>query len=93
MTVGAADIIEIGLGPGHEESGLLCKGIKAAKVDISPIHDVKGAGFQGQFVQETDVVDFPVGDADKAGNTAAQVHEGMDFDGRLVTAELSPGEE
>src|SRR3972149_7032022 len=92
MTVRASDIIEIGLGSGHEESGLLGKGIKAAKIDIGPIHDVKGTGFQGQFVQDTDVVNFSAGDADKPGNTAAQIHKCMDFDGSLVATELSPGE-
>jgi len=92
MTVGTSDIIEIGLGPGQEESGLLCKGIKAAEIDIGPIHDVKGTGLQGQFVQDTDVVNFAAGDADKAGNTAMQIHQRMDFDGSLVAPELSPGE-
>lgn len=93
MTVGTSDIIEIGLGPGNEESGLLSKRIKAAEIDIGPIHDVIGARLQGQFVQDTDVVDFAAGDADKAGNTASQIHERMDFDGGLVSTELSPGEE
>ncbi len=92
MAVGTPDIIEIGLGPGHEESGLLCKGVKAAKIDIGPIHDIKGTGLQDQFLQDTDVVNFAAGDADKAGNAAAQIHKRMDFDGRLVASELSPGE-
>ena len=92
MTVGTSDIIEIGFGPGNEESGLLSKRMKAAKIDIGSIHDVKGAGLQGQFVQDTDVVDFAAGDADKAGNTATQIHKCMDFDGSLVAPELSPGE-
>lgn len=93
MTVGTSDIIEIGLGSGKEESGLLSKRIKAAKIDIGPIHDVKRAGFQGQFVQDPDVVGFAVGDADKAGDIATQVHKRMDFDSGLVPTELSPGEE
>lgn len=92
MAVGASEIIEIGLGPGNEESGLLSKRIKAAKIDIGPIHDVKGTRLQGQFVQDTDVVNFAAGDADKAGNAAAQIHQRMDFDGRLVAPELSPRE-
>ena len=70
MPVRASDIVEIGLGSGHEESGLLGKGIKAAEIDIGPIHDVKGTGLQGQFVEDTDIVDFAAGDTDKAGNAA-----------------------
>lgn len=93
MAVGTSDIIEIGFGPGHEKSGLLSKRIKAAEIDIAPVHEVEGSGFQGQLVQDSDVVNFAAGDMDKTRNTAAQIHKCMDFDGRLVPAELGPGKQ
>ena len=37
-------------------------------------------------------MNFAAGDAEKAGNAAAQIHKRVDFDGGLVAPELSPGE-
>ena len=49
------------------------EGVEAAKVQVAAVHDVEGAGFGQEQVQDLDIVQFPVGDVDKRGNTAFKV--------------------
>jgi hypothetical protein len=46
--------------------------IQPGEVQITPIHDIDGAGFQQKDIQNVDVMDFAIGDGDKRGNTVAQ---------------------
>ncbi len=70
-TVGSPLVIEVAFGSGQEEGQVLSKGIQTTVVDIGAVHEIEGGRFRSQFVEDADVVCFGIGDADKAGNTAA----------------------
>ncbi len=67
----ASPILEIGLGAGHKEgpNGMEC--VEAFEVDIASVDHVKGARFQGEYIEDIDVLQFAVGDMDEGGNAAA----------------------
>ena len=71
---------------------MLCKAIEATKVDVPTVHDVERCWFEDQLVQEGDIVNFPMSDADHARNRASQVHLGMEFDGPFVLPKRGPWE-
>ena len=48
------------------------EGEEPGKVDITAIHDVEGAGFGDQEIEDMDIGAFAVGDVDEAGNGAAR---------------------
>ncbi len=72
---------------------MLCKAIEASEVDVSSVHDVKCSGFENQLIQEGDIVNFPMSDADHTRNRASQVHLGVKFDGAFVLSKRGPREE
>ena len=41
------------------------------EIEIAAIHDIKGAGFGPELIQNIDVMHFAVADEDKGGNVAA----------------------
>jgi hypothetical protein len=47
--------------------------VKAGKVQIAAIHDVKGARLDHQYIQGVDVVAAPIGDCDKGRDWSTQV--------------------
>ena len=59
-TRGTPAIGQIAFGSNNKESGLLSEGIQPRKVDIAAIHDVEGARFQNQFVEQADIVRLPL---------------------------------
>ena len=64
-------VIQIAFGTDDKKSGLLREGIEPGKVDVTAVHDVEGAGFQNQFVEELDIVRFPLCYAEETGDIAA----------------------
>jgi len=87
---GSSDVIEVAFGPGHKKRHVLCEPIEASKIDVSTVHDVEGGWFENQLIQEGNIVNFPMSDADHARNRASQIHFGMEFDGALVLPERGP---
>jgi len=71
---------------------VLCKAIEASKVDVPTVHDVEGSWFQNQLIQEGDIVNLPMSDADHARNRAPQIHLGVKFDGTFVLPKRGPRE-
>lgn len=47
--------------------------MEACEIDVAAVHDVEGAGFQSQWIQGIDIVNFSVGKVDKAGDDSSQV--------------------
>ena len=90
--------IQVRFGTGHEESPRLMQPVQAGEINLTAIHDVNRTGFRGQQVQRMDIVQFPVGDVDKTGNTAAshrdflwsQVEQRMHLHRRLGGTEINP---
>ena len=61
-----ANEIHIVLGPGDKESPVLNEDMEPGKIDVTTVHDVNGPGFQGERIERVDIVNFSVGDVDKA---------------------------
>ncbi len=84
--------IEISLGTNDKESRMEGEDIEAGKIDIATIQNVKRPRFQDQLVEQIDIVNIAFGNADKTGNTAVEVHQGMELDSAFAFAEMSPRE-
>src|SRR4030066_626980 len=87
---GSSDVIEVAFGSCHKKRHILCEPIEASKIDVSTVHDVEGGGFEDQLIQEGDIVNFPMSDADQARYRAPQIHLGMELDGALLLPKRSP---
>jgi hypothetical protein len=90
---GSSDIIEVAFGPGHEERCVLRKAMETSEIDISTVHDIEGSGFEDQLIQEGDIVNLPMSDADYARDRASQIHLGMEFDSAFVLSKRGPRKE
>ena len=53
---------------GEEGESPLLLGIEVADVEIAPVHDVEGPGFDDEIVQNVDIMDFAVRDLDERRN-------------------------
>ena len=89
---GSADVIEVAFGSGYKKRHVLCEPIEASKIDVSTVHDIERGRFEDQLIQEGNVVNFPMSDADHARNRASQIHLGMEFDGAFVLPKRGPRE-
>lgn len=87
---GSSDVIEVAFGSGDKEGHVLCEPVETSKVDVSTVHDIECSGFQNQLIQEGNIVNFPMSDADYARNRASQIHLGMEFDGALLLPKRGP---
>ena len=92
-TVRSAAVLEVLLGTRDVESQVQMKDVESGEIDVTPVHHVAGAGLHGQVVERFDVVHFPAGNVDETREVAAQVDQGMQFDGSLASAESRPREE
>jgi len=82
--------IESFFGPSHEEGSRLVESVESSKIEISAIHQVNGAGFPEELVEDVDFVNLSAGHNHHGGNGAAKIQQGVQFDGRFAAAELSP---
>ena len=57
------------------------------------LHDIERARFGKDFVEDVDVVYFAVADADKRGDIAVQIQQGMHFHRGFVLAKPGPREQ
>ena len=83
---------EVAFGSDDEEGRCLMDGIKAIEIQISTIDNVKGSWFEGQLIEDVDIVNLAVGDNDKGGDTSPEVQKGMQFHSAFVGSELGPWE-
>lgn len=90
---GSSDIIEVAFGSGHEERRVLRKAMETSEIDVSAVHDVEGSGFEEQLIQEGDIVNLPMSDANHARNRASEIHRGMEFDSGFVLSKRGPRKE
>jgi len=82
--------IESFFGPSHKERSRLMHSVESLEIEISAIHQVNGAGFPEELVEDVDFVNLSAGDDHHGGNRAAKIEQGVQFDGRFVATELSP---
>ena len=64
--------------------------MESGEVQKAAIHDVKSACLQRDYVQDIDLVEFSVGDVDKARDIAPKIQQGMKSDGPLCFPEVCP---
>ena len=83
---------EVALRPSHKECLGLMNPVEAGKVYVGSIHDVDGAGFDKEFVEDIDIVNFAMCDADNNRDAAPQVQQRMELHGGFALAEFGPGE-
>ncbi len=62
--------------------------VKSAKVEISTIHDVDGAGFRDQFIQHVDLIGPGLGNRHERGDVSPQTQQRMHFDARILMPAL-----
>ena len=84
--------LRVRFGPCDKERSTLREDIKAGKIQVTPIEDVKGARFGQQLIENIDVVYAGRSEMNKGRNAAAQVEEGMQLDRALAPPKASPGE-
>jgi len=63
--------IHVALCPRHEDASRLMQPVEALKADVASIHDVGGAGFRNQLIEDVDVVKLAIADMDKTRDIAA----------------------
>jgi len=84
---------EAALGPGHEEGRALMDAVEAAEVQIGSIEDVDGPRFDGDLVEDVDLVNPAGGDDGNRRDVAPKIEQRMELDGSLASAERGPGEQ
>jgi len=67
--------------------------MKTTEIGVSAIHDVKGAGFRREVVEDVHIVRLSFCDADKTRDGAAQGQKSVHFDGGFCLAKSRPGKE
>ena len=83
----------VGFGPDDKERAVLMHEMESGKIEIGAIHDIEGAGFGNQDVEDVDIVQLSIGNVHECGDMATQVQQGMEFDRRLGLAERNPGKQ
>src|SRR3990167_4454495 len=81
----------VGFGSGHKECQGFGNPVEAFEIQVAPVHDVEGTDFQNEFVQNIDIVDLAVCNADECWDRAPQVQKSVKFDGSLFLAKAGPG--
>jgi hypothetical protein len=84
--------LEIRLGPDDEKNTILMKSVEPGKVQIPSIHEIEGAGFERQLVEDPHIIRFSIRHMDKSGDRSTQVEERMELDSAFPLAEKGPGE-
>jgi len=83
---------EMVLGTGYEKRSRLVNPVEPTEIDIGSIHDVDGTGFENEFVEDIDLVNFPRSNADEHGDGTTQIQEGVQLHRSFALAELCPRE-
>lgn len=90
--IGATDIrTKIAFRPRDKECPGLIDTMKPTKIDVSTIHYINASGLEENLVQDVHVVDTAFCNAYEYWDGAAQIHQGVQLDGRLGLPEGGPG--
>lgn len=93
VTIRSPSEVEVVFGADDEERHLLGEAMKSLEIDVGSIEDIKSSGFQGEIVEEIDVVHIPLGKSHKTRDSAAKIQERMQLHCRFVLAKACPGKE
>lgn len=90
--VGVAALeLGVGLCAGDKKSIGLMDHEQPLEIEIPSIEQVISTGLDAQQVQGVDLVHLAIGDVNESWNGAAQVQQGVEFDGRLVRPKWAHG--
>ena len=82
--------IHVALRPRHKEASRLMQPVQALEIDVAAIHDVEGAGFRNQLIEDVHVVQLAVADMDKTRDIAAQIEQRVHLHRRLGGSKRCP---
>lgn len=84
-------ILHVVLGPCHEPCVLLMEmGVKGVELHIALVHEIIGSGFYRNLVHHLGIVDRGLREADKSGDGAVEIHQGVHLEATLPVMERSP---
>src|ERR1017187_6096864 len=81
---------DVGFGAHYEEGGTEREEEEALEIHIGAVHDIESTGLRHDLVQDVYVVHSALGNANKRGDIATQVQQGVHLDGGFVFAKLRP---
>src|ERR1035437_2147755 len=84
---------DVGFGAHDEEGRTEREAVESLEIDVAAVHDVERPGLRPDLVEDVDVMHFAVRDADKRGDVAMQIQQGVHLDGALMLAKLGPWEQ
>lgn len=85
--------LQVFSGPGDKPASLAMKMIQPFEIQVPPVHNVDTAGQDRDHIQEVYIVSLSIGNMDKSGDSALQIHHCVKFDGSFVFSELCPLEQ
>src|ERR1035441_4601180 len=80
-------------GAGDEVSPRLVERIEAGKIQVAAVHQVNATGFEKQFVENVNLVDFRGFDRNEGRNVALQIEQCMHLDSGILGAIARPGKQ
>lgn len=81
---------QVALGADDKEARGLMQGLQSFEVEIATVHDVEGARFGNQQIEDVDVVELPVADVNETRDGAPEIEQGMGLYRGLGAAERRP---
>ena len=85
--------LEIAFCTGDEKGRRLLDAVQPRKVQVAAIHDVDGARFEQEFVEDVHVVHAAGRDNNDSGNVAAHIQQGAQLHGTLAFSKRGPGKQ
>lgn len=85
--------LQILSGSDNKATALAVQMIQPLEIQISSVHNVDTSCQNRDHVQDVYIMHFAIGNMDKCGDRAFQVHHCVKFDGRFVFSELGPLEQ
>lgn len=81
---------QILLGSDDKAAALPVQVIQPLEIQVSPIHDVDTACPNRDHIQNVHIMGLAIGNMDKSGDRALQIHHRVKFDGGLLLSKLGP---
>jgi hypothetical protein len=86
-------ILQILSGPDDKATALAVQVMQPLEVQVSPVHNVDASCENRDHIQDVHIMHFAIGNMDKSGDSALQVHHCVKFNGSFVFPELCPLEQ
>lgn len=81
---------QILLGSDDKATALTVQVIQAFEIQVSPIHNVDTACQNRDHIQNVHIMGLAIGNMDKSGDRALQIHHRVKFDGGLFLSKFGP---